>query len=234
MNTTLFRRICTASPPLLFAVLVLKLWLTGTIGYYVNGRTIWIVLLGGSLAATIGLGALWRSSEENVNASSLWKPLIFAVPLAVGLLVPARPLSASSGQSSSLGSLQLASHVASGGGGDLFGYWMNALSDHPEPGWWTGRHVTLVGFVAHQTGLPPRSFILGRYLVTCCVVDASLLGFPVQLDRTVRAPDEGAWIQVSGVFGTRYWTDPSGQHYPLINHATISGVSIPSTPYLSP
>ncbi len=186
------------------------------------------------MAATIGLGALWRSSEENVNGSSLWKPLIFALALAVGLLVPARPLSASSGQSSSLGSLQLASHVSSGGGGDLFGYWMNALSDHPEPSWWTGQHVTLVGFVANQTGLPPRSFILGRYLVTCCVVDASLLGFPVQLDRTVRAPNEGDWIQVSGVFGTRYWTDPSGQHYPLINRATISGVSIPSTPYLSP
>jgi hypothetical protein len=221
-----------SAPPLLFAALVLKLWLTGTLGYYANGRTIWIVLVGACLAAAIGLGAPWRSSGD---AGGLpWRPVVFAVPLIVGLVVPARPLSASSGQSSSLGSLQLASHVSGGGGGDLFGYWMNALSDHPNAGWWTGQRVTLVGFVAHQVGLPARSFIVGRYLVTCCVVDASLLGFPVQLGPSVKPPAEGAWVQISGRFGNEYWTDPSGQHYPLIGHARISPASIPSSPYLSP
>jgi putative membrane protein len=153
--------------------------------------------------------------------------------LTAGLLVPARPLSANSGQASSLGSFQLASHVSSGGG-DLFGYWMNALSDHPNAAWWTGQRVTLVGFVAHQVGLPAHSFIVGRYLVSCCVVDASLLGFPVRLDPSAKPPSEGAWVQVSGRFGKEYWTDPSGQHYPLIGQARISRVSIPSSPYLSP
>jgi uncharacterized repeat protein (TIGR03943 family) len=93
--------------------------------------------------------------------------------------------------------------------------------------------VTLVGFVARQSGMPARSFIVGRYLVTCCVVDAALMGFPVQIDRG-RIPAQGAWVQVHGVFGRQNWTDPNGAQYPLIEHARLSPVSIPSSPYLSP
>jgi putative membrane protein len=107
------------------------------------------------------------------------------------------------------------------------------LSSHPDAGWWAGRRVTLVGFASRQTGLPPRSFIVARFLVSCCVVDATLMGFPVQLGRR-ELPSDGAWVQVSGVFGRQYWIDPSGQHYPLIGQARIAPVSIPSSPYLSP
>jgi putative membrane protein len=156
----------------------------------------------------------------------------FLAPIAVGLLAPAHPLSATTGQASSLGALQLASHVSSGSG-DSFGSWITALADHPDPGWWAGQHVTLVGFVAQQSGLPVRSVIIGRYLVTCCVVDATLLGFPVQLDRGP-LPAEGAWVQVEGVFGRYYWTDPGGTHYPLIEHARVVPATVPSSPYLSP
>jgi len=59
------------------------------------------------------------------------------------------------------------------------------------------------------------------------------MGFPVQIDRGP-LPAQGAWVQVSGTFGREYWTDPSGAHYPLIQHARISNVTIPSSPYLSP
>jgi hypothetical protein len=31
-----------------------------------------------------------------------------------------------------------------------------------------------------------------------------------------------------------YWTDPSGQQYPLLENVHIAPVSIPSSPYLSP
>jgi uncharacterized repeat protein (TIGR03943 family) len=222
-------RLLAASPSLLVAALVARLWLTGTLRYYVNDRTVWIVLAGGLLFLIVGIVLLVRRSEPRLS----WRILVFAVPALLGLLLPAHPLSALSGQSSSLGALQLASHVSGGSPGDEFGTWIGDLTAHPDPSWWAGQHVTLVGFASGQAGLPARSFILGRYLVTCCVVDATLLGFPVQLDRG-RMPPDGAWVQVSGTFGTRYWTDPSGQHYPLIEHARITPVSIPSSPYLSP
>jgi uncharacterized repeat protein (TIGR03943 family) len=226
------RALLAASPPLLLAALVAKLWLTGTLRYYVNDRTVWIVLLGAALLAAVGAAAL-RSAVRGTQPQRLsWRTAAFLFPILVGLAVPPQPLSASSGQSSSLGSLQLASHVSSESG-DAFPTWIADLASHPNSSWWAGQHVTIVGFVAHETGLPPNTVILGRYLVTCCVVDASLLGFPVHLPRGLNPPD-GAWVQVSGIFGHGFWTDPSGQQYPLIQQVHISPVSIPSDPYLSP
>jgi uncharacterized repeat protein (TIGR03943 family) len=225
-------RILAASPPSLLAVLILKLWLTGTLGYYINDRTIWIVLLGGLLFAGVGLVALREALGPGDEPRPTLRTAVFLVPVLFGLILPAHPLSATSGQASTLGALALTSHVA-GSAGDTFGTWVGDLSNHPDLGWWTGQHATFVGFVARQSGLPPRSFIVGRYLVTCCVVDATLLGFPVQIDRGP-LPAQGAWIQVSGTFGRLYWTDPTGAHYPILQHVQIAPVSVPQSPYLSP
>lgn len=227
-------RLLAASPPLLTAVLIVKLWIVGTLRFYVNDRTVWIVLLGAVLFAAVGLAALrsaWIGTREAPPLS--WRTAAFLLPVLAGLVVPARPLSAATGQSSSLGALQLASHVSAAGSGDQFGSWVNDLAGHSDPSWWTGQHVTLVGFVSNQVGLPGRSFIIGRYLVTCCVVDATMFGFPVHMD-TGPQPGQGAWVQVSGIFGRRFWTDPAGQQYPIVEHAHMTRVTIPSSPYLSP
>jgi uncharacterized repeat protein (TIGR03943 family) len=226
-------RIAAASPPFLASLLILKLWLTGTLGYYVNNRTVWVVLVGAALFALVGVVALRTALRSDDEPHFSWRTFVFLLPVTVGLVIPARPLSAISGQSSSLGVLQLASHVSSGASGDTFPVWVGDLGSHPDPSWWAGRHATLVGFIADETGLPPKAFIVGRYLVSCCVVDATLLGFPVQIDRA-RLPASGAWVQVSGTFGKKYWTDPSGQQYPILQHATEAPVAVPSSPYLSP
>lgn len=226
------RALIAASPPLLFAVLVARLWFSGTLRYYVNDRTVWNVLLGAALLAVVGVVAVRGALRDDHGPALTWRTAAFLLPILVGLVMPAQPLSAASGQSSSLDSLQLASHV-SGQSGDAFPTWIAALASHPSSSWWAGQHATIVGFVAHETGPPPHTVIVGRYLATCCVVDASLLGFPVQLPRHVNPPD-GAWIQVSGTFSRDFWTDPSGQQYPLIHHVRLSPESIPSDPYLSP
>lgn len=234
MSVSRALRLLSACAPLLVAVLIAKLWVTRTLGYYVNDRTIWIVLLGACLFAAVGIAALrgaWRPHHDEQSWS--WRTLVFLLVVLMGLIAPARPLSASSAQSSSLGSLALASHVSSGGG-DLFGQWVSALAGHPDASWWAGKHVALVGFVTRGSGLPSHSFILGRYLVTCCVVDATMFGFPVQLPASEPLPSQGAWIQVNGVFGRYYWTDPSGEQYPIIQHARVGPARVPSSPYLSP
>jgi uncharacterized repeat protein (TIGR03943 family) len=228
-------RLVSACPALLVAVLIFKLWITGTLGYYVNVRTIWIVLFGALLFAGVGAAALrsaWRSNDGEHPWS--WRTIAFVGVVLLGIAVPAHPLSASSAQSSSLGSLALASHVSSGSDGDLFGHWVSALAGHPDASWWAGKRVALVGFVSRGSGLPGHSFILGRYLVTCCVVDATMFGFPVQLPASQALPSQGAWIQVNGVFGRNYWTDPSGEQYPIIQQARVGPARVPSSSYLSP
>src|SRR5437588_9767941 len=99
--------VIAASPPVLFAVLVIKLWLTGTLGYYVNDRTVWIVLIGGILFAVVGIVAVLRTWREGDHGQPFsWRTAVFLIPVLIGLAVPASPLSASSGQSSALGALQ--------------------------------------------------------------------------------------------------------------------------------
>jgi len=223
----------TAAPPALVAVFIAKLWFTGTLDYYINSQTAWVVLLGGLLFALVGAVALWRAWHSHGHGSRLtWRTFVFLIPVLVGIFVPAQPLSANSSQSSSLGGLQLTSHVSSGGGGDMFGYWLGAIASHPSSAWWNGRKVTLVGFATSEPGLPGHSIIVGRYLITCCVLDATMLGFPAQIKGAM--PKQGTWVQISGRFGKDYWTDQSGQQYPLIKNATVAPVSIPSSPYLSP
>jgi uncharacterized membrane protein YcgQ (UPF0703/DUF1980 family) len=237
MTVSRFLRLVGACPALLVAVLIAKLWFTGTLGYYVNDRTIWIVLFGAILFAAVGGMALrnaWYADDHERGRAISSSTIVFLVAVVVGIALPARPLSASSAQSSSLGSLSLASHVSSGGSGDLFGYWVSALSGHPAASWWAGKHVALVGFASRGSGLPGHSFILGRYLVTCCVVDATMFGFPVELPASQPLPAQGAWIQVNGVFGQSYWTDPSGEQYPIVQHAHVGPARVPSSPYLSP
>jgi uncharacterized membrane protein YcgQ (UPF0703/DUF1980 family) len=237
MTVSRFLRLVAACPVLLVALLIVKLWFTGTLGYYVNDRTIWIVVIGAVLFAAVGGVALWKAwhARDNEREHALSSStIVFLVAVVAGIALPARPLSASSAQSSSLGSLSLASHVSSGGGGDLFGYWVSALAGHPAASWWAGKRVSLVGFVSRGSGLPGHSFILGRFLVTCCVVDATMFGFPVQLPRSQPLPAQGAWIQVNGVFGQSYWSDPSGEQYPIVQHAHVGPARVPSSPYLSP
>jgi uncharacterized repeat protein (TIGR03943 family) len=225
--------IVAASPPLLAALLIAKLWLSGTLLYYVNSRTLWIVLTGGALFAVVGAVALRQAMREEHAPAVTWRTIVFLIPLLIGLFLPAQPLSALSGQSSSFGSLQMASHVSGGSPGDTFPVWVGDLGTHADPSWWAGRKATLVGFVTQEPGLPRGGFIVGRYLVTCCVVDATLMGFPAVVAHG-HVPGNGAWVQVTGVFGHDYWTDPTGQHYPILTQARIVPVSIPSSPYLSP
>ncbi|HLJ68593.1 MAG TPA: TIGR03943 family protein [Chloroflexota bacterium] len=226
-------QIVAASPSLLLALLVGKLCLTGTLGYYVNAQTAWIVMFGGVMFAAVGLVSLRKAWRRPDSWRLSRRALVFLVPVVIGLLVPPRPLSGLSGQSSALGALQLAGHLSAGSPGDDFGSWVNDLATHPASTWWSGKRVTLVGFATLQAGMPRRSFIVGRYIVTCCVVDATLVGFPVQLDGG-RPPADGSWVQVSGTFGNRFWTDPSGEQYPIIERARLGPVNIPSSPYLSP
>jgi uncharacterized repeat protein (TIGR03943 family) len=224
------KRLLAALPPLLFGFLVAKLWLTGTLGYYVNSRTVPIVLVGGALFALVGLvGVLRRQSEVRLS----WRTAAFVFPMVLGLALPARPLSAGTGQAATLGSLQLASHVSGGGGGDTFPTWISALSSHPDSQWWAGQRVSLIGFAMHQDGLPPHGVIVGRFLVTCCVVDATLLGFPVIINGR-SLPADGTWVEVVGKFGNAFWTDPSGSRLPIIENARIVPASTPAAPYLSP
>ena len=85
-----------------------------------------------------------------------------------------------------------------------------------------GEAVRLVGLT-----MSPRDdgFELTRFVVSCCVVDASVVQVPV-----LGAPggEEGAWVQVDGRLGI----DAEGK--PTIHADSVAPADQPDPPYLSP
>ena len=89
-----------------------------------------------------------------------------------------------------------------------------------------GEPVDLVGFVTRYADTPADEMFVTRYIVTCCVADAT-----VAQVRVVDVPP--------GAFANDQWVEVRGAMYPLgreviVLAETIESVSRPSRPYLTP
>lgn len=95
----------------------------------------------------------------------------------------------------------------------------------------TGRGATVAGFVLPDPDDPKNVFVVARYAITCCAVDAQPLGVPVLHPGWNAELDEGDWVEVSGVFtahpsATSAWPAvllPSG----------VTAIEEPEDPYVS-
>ena len=72
---------------------------------------------------------------------------------------------------------------------------------------------------------PPDPFDLTRFVVSCCVVDASVAQVPV---LAAGGGAEGAWVEVDG----RLTVNAHGE--PAVQASSVTPVEPPDPPYLSP
>jgi uncharacterized repeat protein (TIGR03943 family) len=89
-----------------------------------------------------------------------------------------------------------------------------------------GSDVEFVGFVRRNADTPADEFLLTRFVVSCCVADAT-----VTQVRVVNVP--------AGAFADDEWVEVRGQIYPvgteiIVTADTIESVPAPEVPYLSP
>jgi uncharacterized repeat protein (TIGR03943 family) len=89
-----------------------------------------------------------------------------------------------------------------------------------------GEAVTLEGFVWRDASAAAGEILLTRYVITCCVADAT----SAQV-RVVNVPP--------GRFAPDDWVRVSGRIYPLgteilVDATRVVGIPRPSRPYLSP
>jgi uncharacterized repeat protein (TIGR03943 family) len=86
--------------------------------------------------------------------------------------------------------------------------------------------VSFVGFVSRYDDTPADEFLLTRYVVTCCVADAT-----VAQVRVVNVP--------AGAFEANEWVQVDGTIYPvgrevIVDASAIEEVPRPPRPYLTP
>ena len=234
--------------------LLYKLW-AGTLYWYINERFFALVL-----AAAIGFLVLARTvlpgrsraapdhahtegdghthEQGHTHSAPAWRLWVVALPLILGLLVPARPLGSSALANKGLNTsapLRAADRAAPAQVGvpptaRTVLDWVRAFNNADDLGQFAGQPADVIGFVYHDSSLPDGEFMVSRFTATCCAADATGIGLRVQWPGAA-ALDGNAWVRVRGqVQAGTYANRP----IPVIAAESVEGVDPPAQPFLYP
>ena len=76
--------------------------------------------------------------------------------------------------------------------------WVRTLNAYPEPDAYKGQKARVQGFVVHLPQLPDNYFLISRFILTCCAVDAYPVGIPVKLSQSRNAYPPDTWLEIEG------------------------------------
>jgi uncharacterized repeat protein (TIGR03943 family) len=215
---------------------------SGTLYFYINQRFTWLVALGGFTFLALAFYAWPRRSlahQEHAHTHTRggWGLAVLALPLALGFLVPARPL-----DSSALESRGLTTNALAGLGGQQGIQlsqpsgernvldWVRAFNYASDPSMYEGEQADVIGFVYHDDRLAANQFLVGRFAVSCCVADAFAVGVIVESEDAADWP-ANQWVHVVGAIQVGSLDNTP---VPLIVAESIKEVSVPPQPYLFP
>lgn len=234
------------------AVLTIGLAVTGRLSLYINPESAWfavgmsvIVLIGAIASFALPLGAEDDHGHDHGDATAhehghahVRHPVALAGTVVAGVLASAVVVGALALPPSSL-SPQFASTSTSTtpvlfGGRDVVtlastgdtatfgvGEWATVFATATDPASFDGDAVTLTGFVA--PGDAGTGFLLSRFVITHCVIDAQLAAVPIAWGGA--AAPEGEWATVTGTVRS----DSDGRLH--IAAESVEAVPEPEDPY---
>ncbi|MBN8658070.1 MAG: TIGR03943 family protein, partial [Anaerolineae bacterium] len=165
--------------------------INGQLTWYINVRFIPLTILGmiflGVLAQTI-FTEIRRSRKheqehpehhhEHDHAPSAVNLWVMLIPLAIGLLIPARPLDSSA--FSTKGFNTSAPLVSSDSSAQIFETeseernildWLKIFNFETDVTQFIGQKASVVGFVYFDEELETNQFFVSRFVVSCCAAD---------------------------------------------------------------
>jgi putative membrane protein len=117
--------------------------------------------------------------------------------------------------------------------------WVRTLNAYPEPEAYAGQKAKVTGFVVHLPQLPDNYFLLCRFVITCCAVDAYPIGIPVKVEtsRTAYPPD--TWLEIEGemtpetlpIDNTNLAQTGSDRRQLVISARSLQKIPTPADPY---
>lgn len=157
-----------------------------------------------------------------------------AIPLVMGLAIPAKPLSAGAIQTSgvSAGFSASKTDVLSIAAADRNVLdWIRAFNTSTNYSEFNGQQADVIGFVYRDIRMDQgKQFMVARFAVACCVADASAIGVLVQTADAAKWPQD-TWVRVKGKFDAQTIGD---QKSPVLVAESVEAIAEPKQPYLYP
>lgn len=203
----------------------------GVLVYYIHPRYTGLVVVTGVallLMAAVRLATAIHRPAESARGRSAGYVLV-ALPLLLGLVLPARPLAASALAGKTV---DAAASVRA-----------RAPVDSPTQQWnllqWAtainvrgtevqGEAVDVIGFVYHDPQRQFDGFVVVRHVIICCAADGSGVGLPVVWQGGGTLPVD-TWVRVRGTLGV---ATIGGRTEPAFLATTVEPVPGPANPYL--
>ena len=251
MSTKIYR---TLQAVILFGLglMVFLKFKANTLYYYINERFFSLVLLGAIgffLLAAVTFMSITKEELDhdhdehydhghNHSSGNVWALVIAAIPLLLGILVPAKPLDASVIESRGVSNEALISSTGSDSGLELSTPadqrtildWIRSFNYSADPAEFFGETADVIGFVYRDPRLEPDQFLVSRLAITCCVADAFAIGMVVEWDQAIEMSNN-TWVHVRGEVQA---IKLNGETIPLIVAESVKETAEPAQPYLFP
>ncbi len=106
-----------------------------------------------------------------------------------------------------------------------FAEWYRDVNDEAEK--YDGKRVVVKGRVAKGPGLPERSFVFGRHVMTCCAADIQFAGLLAVYERTNNVK-HGGWVDIDAIIKVEE-TPVYGEAGPVLYCESVKA-SLPADP----
>lgn len=214
---------------------------SGVILYYINERFVNLTLLAAVGLMLVGASFYRQTHQDHDHhdhGELTWLGLlIVALPVVLGLLVPPRPLGANALSNREVSVGRLSSVAAPGGNSITRGIvageknildWLANFQQTPDPAAFAGQEARVIGFVYRDERFAEDTFMVGRFIVSCCVADAAPIGLIVQWPATTGLTTD-QWVEVAGHFEAGYF---DGSPMPILVADQVTLTGPPTQPYL--
>lgn len=244
---------------LAWGILLLKYWLTDQIKLLIHPNYIGLVVVTGFSLLLLGLFKLfqlYQTQKKRVKSKrnlvqhitllpSGWSSLFLLGTALLGFLIPPTILSSETalqrGVRESLPLTQTqpeAFQVTVDPEERSLIDWIKTLNAYPEPDAYQGQTVNVEGFVIKIDELSDSYFLLAKFIITCCAIDAYPVALPVKLDNPDQIYPADTWLKIEGEMmteilplqGIEYQSDQSIRQS-VIHAKSVTQIPTPRNPY---
>jgi uncharacterized repeat protein (TIGR03943 family) len=220
----------------------------GTLFFYIHYRFAWLTLLAAILFLVLAAAVMYDATERadagegeicgeegHTHGVSRAALILLALPVVLGLVVPARPLGAEAvsqrqANIAAVAPAQLGGRIQRVEDDDSILGWLRRFSQTADPAAFAGQEADLLGFVFRDERFDPEQFMVARFAIYCCVADAVPVGIVVQWpEATTLNPD--TWVRVQGRFEVGEF---DGETIPILAAETVAPTQPPNQPYVYP